>query len=274
MKKQLLLFAFLLFPFFAMAHNDFYEQGSEKFNKNDFRGALEALNHSLEQNSDDSLAYIMRGACKSKVGDWDGAVADAAIAVNLAESTRDALLPQYQEIRANLLAGRAKNLIPPATSERAAPNQTNPGLGVDPAAIVAAHNVWRARVGVADLGYSSELAASAQSWAEHLRNDNNCNMRHSGGNIGENIFKQGAWSDGSLYQTQSREVVDAWAAEKPNYDYSSNDCAAGKVCGHYTQVVWKNSTKVGCGTALCGNNNQIWVCQYQPAGNWFGEKPY
>lgn len=276
MKKQLLLLTFLLLPLAAMAHNAFYEQASEKFNKNDFRGALDDLNHSIAQDSDDSLAYIMRGACKSKVGDWDGAVADANQAVSLAESKHDELLPQYQEIRANLMTSRAKQLAQQAPTQ-AVPSQQNPanhGLGVDPSAIVATHNLWRAQVGVPELTYSPELAASAQNWAAHLKNENNCQMKHSGGGVGENLFWQGAWSNGNIYQVQSKEVVDAWGSEKKNYDYAQNSCAAGGVCGHYTQVVWKNTTSVGCGMVLCPDNSQIWACQYQPAGNWVGEKPY
>ncbi|MDO9190699.1 MAG: CAP domain-containing protein [Sulfurimicrobium sp.] len=46
------------------------------------------------------------------------------------------------------------------------------------------------------------------------------------------------------------------------------------MCGHYTQLVWKKTTAVGCGMAVCGSRDQIWVCQYSPAGNWAGQKPY
>jgi pathogenesis-related protein 1 len=73
----------------------------------------------------------------------------------------------------------------------------------------------------------------------------------------------------------SKEVVDAWGGEMKDYTYAQNSCAAGKVCGHYTQVVWKNTTTIGCGMAICDNpKNQIWVCQYLPSGNWVGQKPY
>ncbi|MEM6522020.1 MAG: CAP domain-containing protein, partial [Cyanobacteria bacterium P01_C01_bin.70] len=44
-------------------------------------------------------------------------------------------------------------------------------------------------------------------------------------------------------------VVAAWVAEKADYDYASNSCASGKVCGHYTQIVWRETTAVGCGVA-------------------------
>ena len=45
------------------------------------------------------------------------------------------------------------------------------------------------------------------------------------------------------------------------------------MCGHYTQVVWRKSLRVGCGMATCGAT-EVWVCNYDPAGNWDGERPY
>lgn len=146
---------------------------------------------------------------------------------------------------------------------------------VNPSEMVAAHNIWRAQVGVEGVTYSETLAASAQAWADNLKTTRNCNMQHSHGKEGENLYWAGAWSNGPAQDVKSKEVVDAWASEQKDYSYASNSCAAGKVCGHYTQVVWKNTTTIGCGMAQCDNpKNQVWVCQYLPAGNWVGEKPY
>lgn len=145
---------------------------------------------------------------------------------------------------------------------------------VNSAEMVAAHNRWRAQVGVPDIAYSEKLAASAQEWADHLKDSNACNMAHSGGNIGENIYLARAWS-GRPHDVSPRDVVDAWAGrEKNNYHYESNSCSPGAVCGHYTQVVWKNTTSVGCAKSLCNSNDQMWVCQYSPPGNYVGQKPY
>lgn len=152
---------------------------------------------------------------------------------------------------------------------------------VDAAAILAAHNKWRAKVGAGALEYSSSLAASAQKWADELKANNHCNMRHSksDGAYGENIFWASAlqWSDGrrEVMKIPAAKPVDSWASEQADYHYSSNSCDAGKVCGHYTQLVWKNSSRVGCAMAVCEDSkDQVWVCQYQPAGNWVGQKPY
>jgi hypothetical protein len=36
--------------------------------------------------------------------------------------------------------------------------------------------------------------------------------------------------------------------------------------GHFTQVVWRATTHVGCGTASC-TGLVLWVCNYDPPGN-------
>lgn len=153
--------------------------------------------------------------------------------------------------------------------------------GVDSAAIVAAHNKWRAQVGVSKLSYSPELAVSAQAWADNLKQTNQCRMRHSSpeGQYGENLYWASAavWTDGrrELQKVSSTKPVESWGSEKHDYNYAKNSCKPGKMCGHYTQVVWKTSTKVGCAVAVCEDSQeQVWVCQYQPAGNWVGSKPY
>lgn len=158
--------------------------------------------------------------------------------------------------------------------------------GIDANAIVAAHNVWRSEVGVADIQWSEQLQQKAQAWAEQLKAEN-CTMKHNG--PGENLYwaspqqsatskdAQGNWIwQNSLQAISEADVVISWGSEKQWYDYASNSCnaPAGKSCGHYTQVVWKNSTHVGCAKAICGDFAQLWVCNYAPAGNVIGQQPY
>jgi len=152
---------------------------------------------------------------------------------------------------------------------------------VDRDEIVAAHNKWRAEVGVGALSYSTELEVSAQAWADNLKQTNHCQMKHSApaGRYGENIFWASAllWSDGrrELQKVSSAKPVDSWGSEIHDYNYEKNTCTPGKMCGHYTQMVWRTSAKVGCAYAVCEDSQeQVWVCQYQPAGNWVGSKPY
>ena len=101
---------------------------------------------------------------------------------------------------------------------------------VDRDAIVAAHNRWRAQVGVGGLSYSPELEVSAQAWADHLKQTNQCKMRHSvgEGRYGENLYWASAivWSDGrrEVQKVSSEKPVDSWGSEKLDYSYAKNSC--------------------------------------------------
>lgn len=130
------------------------------------------------------------------------------------------------------------------------------------------HNYWRAEVGVEEqLMWSDEMAELATDWARELKK-NGCAWEHRPNNdFGENLFKGTAGAFDAAY------VVDSWASEKADYNYSKNSCKPRRMCGHYTQVVWKTTKKVGCAKIEC-DGMDIWVCNYDPPGNWVGEKPY
>jgi len=132
--------------------------------------------------------------------------------------------------------------------------------------ILAAHNKVRADVGVPPLEWSAQLAGVAQQWANELAASGKFAHRPKG-RYGENLFEmQGA-------RATPAEVVGSWADEAKDYDATRNACGTGKVCGHYTQLVWRKTTKVGCGVARRGAR-EVWVCNYDPPGNWAGERPY
>lgn len=144
--------------------------------------------------------------------------------------------------------------------------------------LVSSHNRWRIRVGVPPLRWSAEVAANAQNWARFLALDNRCKMKHSDSEDGENVFWAGAlhWSDGrvELNPITGTEVANSWGDESKFYSIATDTCEPGKVCGHYTQVVWSETQELGCGRQVCADKSQIWVCQYRPAGNIIGQKPY
>lgn len=145
--------------------------------------------------------------------------------------------------------------------------------------MVAAHNRWRAQVGVDGLDWAADLADQAQGWAERLRSERGCTMRHSGvRELGENLFwaSPRLWSNGrrELQEITPTQVIDAWGSEKRHYSHTHNSCRSGERCGHYTQLVWRRTREVGCGVAQCTDKSQVWVCHYRPAGNWVGERPY
>lgn len=148
--------------------------------------------------------------------------------------------------------------------------------------MVAAHNEWRKKVGVGPVQWSADLAGAASEWARHLAGKLGCNMQHSRNEqregTGENLYWASpvVWSNGRR-ETQKilpLNVVDSWGSESSDYNASNGTCRAGKVCGHYTQVVWRNSREIGCGMASCGDHSQVWVCRYRPAGNFVGQRPF
>ena len=59
-------------------------------------------------------------------------------------------------------------------------------------------------------------------------------------------------------------VVADWYSEVKDYDEGSHSCKPGKVCGHYTQVMWSGTTSVGCAERNCGNE-KLAICDYFPA---------
>lgn len=66
------------------------------------------------------------------------------------------------------------------------------------------------------------------------------------------------------------DAVEAWYDEIKFYDY--NNPVYQSSAGHFTQMVWRNTTRMGCAYKTCGGDlyNYI-VCEYYEAGNWDGE---
>ncbi|KAE8223616.1 hypothetical protein CF319_g3372 [Tilletia indica] len=100
-----------------------------------------------------------------------------------------------------------------------------------------AHNMYRARHGAPALTWDSTLAAAAATWA------NKCIWAHSGGPYGEN----GASSVG-MDMTMA-DSVPMWYGEILDYNFSKPDFSYAT--GHFTQLVWKDTTTVGCAIATC-----------------------
>ncbi len=142
---------------------------------------------------------------------------------------------------------------------------------------VRAHNQWRRQVRAPDLRWSADLAAHAEAWAATLA-ARGCSLHTSGAeDLGENLSYYSASGPSAsrlLAAVTPASVVGDWTSEASNYSYQRNACARGKRCGHYTQVVWSRTREVGCGMAACSRGEEIWVCNYRPAGNVRGQRPY
>lgn len=145
-----------------------------------------------------------------------------------------------------------------------------------------AHNAWRAELGIEPLRWADDLAAGAQQWANYLAAARGCEMEHSRSEsrqkTGENLYWASPirWTSGrvELQTVAAAEVLKSWGSEREDYDATNNVCAPGKQCGHYTQVMWRNTRDLGCAMQQCQDKSQVWVCRYRPAGNWIGQRPY
>ncbi|MGE3455278.1 MAG: CAP domain-containing protein, partial [Kofleriaceae bacterium] len=91
---------------------------------------------------------------------------------------------------------------------------------------------------------------------------NNCGFDHSNGKYGENLA---AATIGAL---TPESVVTMWYDELKGYSFKQPGFSMQT--GHFTQVVWRGTKQVGCGSAQC-NGLEIWVCEYDPPGNWHGQ---
>ena len=141
--------------------------------------------------------------------------------------------------------------------------------------------------------WNDELAGIAQTYADQcmfIHNDDRSSQSTTYTSVGENLFVT------SSQQVNYTQFVEAWYGEVMDYDYTSNTCQNGSVCGHYTQVghhsrymfcihtvlssveiaiiqvVWADSDMVGCGVRRCATvvdfnppNSLLLVCNYGPA---------
>jgi uncharacterized protein YkwD len=157
-----------------------------------------------------------------------------------------------------LLSPRA---VPPTTGSNVASDQAQVSLDFQ--------NAKRREVGVPPLEWSPELASAAQKWADHLATDRGCALEHSeNGKYGENLF------GGRGAAFTALDAAQKWYSEIEKYKYGAVTDANWNQAGHYTQMVWKTTTKVGMGRATCSGGLVVIVAEYDPAGNYTGEKPY
>ncbi|XP_044472235.1 pathogenesis-related protein PR-1-like [Mangifera indica] len=135
---------------------------------------------------------------------------------------------------------------------------------------LAPHNAARAAVRMPLLRWDSRLENYARWSAYQRRYD--CALQHSNGSYGENIF----WGSGNDWKPA--QAVAAWLSEKIWYDYWSNSCVGGNDCGHYTQIVWGRTSRIGCARVVCVGGQGVFItCNYDPPGTsdtCLAEAPY
>ncbi|RGP73352.1 hypothetical protein FLONG3_6388 [Fusarium longipes] len=116
--------------------------------------------------------------------------------------------------------------------------------------------------------YREEHNATALKWnktleefaSDYLDDLDDCKFEHSGGPYGENL---------AIGYPNVTASIEAWGDERDKYDF--DDAEFDEETGHFTQLVWKDTTTVGCGRKLCGEKGWYLVCEYWPRGNVEGQ---
>ena len=139
---------------------------------------------------------------------------------------------------------------------------------------LAFHNKARNDVGVAPLTWSSELSSYAQEWADHLAKNSGCKLEHrsSSGNNGKNYGENIAMRPPQNHS--AKDASKAWYDEISQFTNVILNENNWYDTGHYSQMVWHNTTQLGIGSAKCANGNYIIVANYDPSGNYMGQKAY
>jgi len=158
------------------------------------------------------------------------------------------------------------------------------------------HNEYRELHGVPALQPNKILDDSAQEYAEELAQKNEGKITNGGERYFEHSDKKARTSadDGEnlTYSATTETLKDAsavatnavegWYNEIKDYNFKTGKHLPGheqKAIGHFTQVVWKGSTELGCGAAttpvkLKNQDGELQnatavfvVCRYAPGGN-------
>ena len=129
------------------------------------------------------------------------------------------------------------------------------------------HNRHRARHCAGPLTISPQLNQIAQSYAEQLAATSK--FEHSGNRLGkealgENLYMQ--WISRGRVNVSAKAAVKSWYDEIALHDFKRPVFSAET--GHFTQMVWKDTKKMGVGVALSPDKREVYVVtNYYPAGN-------
>ncbi|MCZ7625331.1 MAG: CAP family protein [Candidatus Methylomirabilis sp.] len=176
-----------------------------------------------------------------------------------------------------ILLGMA-SLNLPAIASSAAQTDTGSTLTTKEAnKLVQYHNKVRVEVGVGPVKWSPIVATFAQQWANEVARTGEVRHRPREGKwkqkYGENI----AWGFGGAHDVLSG--AERWYAAIKFYTPGTPipDSFGNFKAGHYTQMVWKDTTEIGAGKAIIQTGERkgwlVIVCNYNPPGNLIDKKP-
>nr|CAD7568113.1 unnamed protein product [Timema californicum] len=129
------------------------------------------------------------------------------------------------------------------------------------------------------ISWDDELAGIAQRWVDQCQIDHDSCRRCERFNVGQNICMSGSTIH---HRFDPSSQVRAFYDEVKYFNRTDVNCfnipePNSEVVGHYTQVVWADTTLVGCG--LIYYPDGVWniyymACNYGPAGNIIGDSLY
>ena len=140
-----------------------------------------------------------------------------------------------------------------------------------PTRILAAHTAERARMSLAPLAWDDALGAGAATYAQQMAFSGmfQHSSRQARRGVGENLWMgtHGAFS--------VEAMVGGWASEKryfvPGTFPNNSRTGSWEDVGHYTQMIWPTTTRVGCAIASTPRVDYL-VCRYGTAGNIDGRR--
>jgi hypothetical protein len=138
--------------------------------------------------------------------------------------------------------------------------------------MLTAHNRARSAADVPPMAWDKTLADEAEAYARVLARTRT--FKHSSKAQRSKPQGENLWM-GSQGGFTYAEMAASWVNEKRYYrpravlpDISTT--GDWRDVGHYTQVIWRSTTAVGCGLASNGDDDYL-VCRYSPPGNVFGQ---
>lgn len=140
--------------------------------------------------------------------------------------------------------------------------------------VLAAHNRERSGAGIPMLDWDPVLAAEARAWGEELAATGE--FEHDPDTDGDEPQGENLWA-GTRGAYAPEEMVGGWIEEKKNFRPGRfpDNSRTGDLAdvGHYTQLMWRETDRVGCALAE-GAAEEVLVCRYRTAGNVVGERPF
>jgi hypothetical protein len=140
--------------------------------------------------------------------------------------------------------------------------------------LLAAHNRERSAAGIPPLAWDPALAAEAASWGGELAASGE--FEHDPDTGGEDPQGENLWA-GTRGAYAPEEMVGGWIEEKRYFRpgrFPDNSLTGDFAdVGHYTQLMWRETGRVGCALAE-GAEEEVLVCRYRTAGNVVGERPF